>query len=79
MTQSNIASAASLSSTGSQSPHATRPGRLGLWVMLSGTFLVVLDFFIVNVALPSMQRELQATAGPCSWWWPATASLPPRA
>ncbi|PBI95974.1 hypothetical protein BKP43_02820 [Variovorax boronicumulans] len=30
------------------------PGRLGLWVMLSGTFLVVLDFFIVNVALPSM-------------------------
>jgi len=63
MTQSNIASAASLSSTGSQSPDATRPGRLGLWVMLSGTFLVVLDFFIVNVALPSMQRELQASAG----------------
>ena len=63
MTQSNIASAASISSSGSQSPDATRPGRLGLWVMLSGTFLVVLDFFIVNVALPSMQRELQASAG----------------
>ncbi len=31
--------------------------------MLSGTFLVVLDFFIVNVALPSMQRELHASAG----------------
>ncbi|MDQ0589642.1 MFS transporter [Variovorax paradoxus] len=38
-------------------------GTLGLWVMLSGTFLVVLDFFIVNVALPSMQRELHASAG----------------
>ena len=64
MTQSNIAaSAASLSSTGSQNTGATKPGRLGLWVMLSGTFLVVLDFFIVNVALPSMQRELLASAG----------------
>ncbi|MDP9917924.1 EmrB/QacA subfamily drug resistance transporter [Variovorax boronicumulans] len=39
------------------------PGRLGLWVMLSGTSLVVLDFFIVNVALPSMQHDLQASAG----------------
>jgi MFS family permease len=38
------------------------PGRLALWVMLSGTFLVVLDFFIVNVALPSMQRELHTGA-----------------
>jgi len=65
MTQSNIAaSAASLSSSGGQqSAGATGPGRLGLWVMLSGTFLVVLDFFIVNVALPSMQRELLASAG----------------
>ncbi|MGO4606799.1 MFS transporter [Variovorax sp. 2RAF20] len=65
MIQSNIAaSAASLSpSGGQQSAGATGPGRLGLWVMLSGTFLVVLDFFIVNVALPSMQRELLASAG----------------
>jgi MFS family permease len=62
MTQSNIAvPAASLSSTASRSAGATRPGPLGLWVMLSGTFLVVLDFFIVNVALPSMQRELLAS------------------
>jgi len=57
---SPAASAASLSSTGIQGGAATKPGPLGLWVMLSGTFLVVLDFFIVNVALPSMQRELQA-------------------
>jgi len=56
---SNIAApAASLSSAASRGA-----GTLGLWVMLSGTFLVVLDFFIVNVALPSMQRELHASAG----------------
>ncbi|KAF1069571.1 MFS transporter [Variovorax sp.] len=62
MTQSNIAvPAASLSSTAGRSADAARPGRLALWVMLSGTFLVVLDFFIVNVALPSMQRELLAS------------------
>lgn len=34
-----------------------------LLVLLTGTFMVVLDFFIVNVALPSMQRELRASAG----------------
>ncbi|MDR6426439.1 EmrB/QacA subfamily drug resistance transporter [Variovorax paradoxus] len=56
---SNIAApAASFSSAASRGA-----GTLGLWVMLSGTFLVVLDFFIVNVALPSMQRELRASAG----------------
>jgi MFS family permease len=38
-----------------------------LLVMLSGTFLVVLDFFIVNVALPSMQQELQATNAQLQW------------
>lgn len=38
-----------------------------LLVMLSGTFLVVLDFFIVNVALPSMQQELQATNAELQW------------
>ena len=35
---------------------------LALPVLLAGTFLVVLDFFIVNVALPSMQRELARRA-----------------
>ncbi|MGJ7611992.1 MULTISPECIES: MFS transporter [unclassified Variovorax] len=62
MTSSNpAASATSPSSPGIQGGAATKPGPLGLWVMLSGTFLVVLDFFIVNVALPSMQRELLAS------------------
>jgi EmrB/QacA subfamily drug resistance transporter len=59
MTQPHLAApAASLSSPS----RTTVPSRLALWVMLSGTFLVVLDFFIVNVALPSMQRELHTGA-----------------
>ncbi|MGP0049945.1 MAG: MFS transporter, partial [Solirubrobacteraceae bacterium] len=36
-------------------------------VVLTGTFMVVLDFFIVNVALPSMQRSLHASAGSVEW------------
>ncbi|WP_080898373.1 MFS transporter [Variovorax paradoxus] len=55
MSSSCLAAAAAPSSS------IARPGPLGLCVMLSGTFLVVLDFFIVNVALPSMQRELLAS------------------
>jgi EmrB/QacA subfamily drug resistance transporter len=38
-----------------------------LVVVLAGTFMVVLDFFIVNVALPSMQRDLRAGAGSIEW------------
>ncbi len=36
-------------------------------VLLAGTFMVVLDFFIVNVALPSIQSELHASAGAIEW------------
>jgi EmrB/QacA subfamily drug resistance transporter len=36
-------------------------------VLLAGTFMVVLDFFIVNVALPSIQTDLHATAGSTEW------------
>ena len=35
-----------------------RPGWGPLLVMLTGTFMTFLDFFIVNVALPSIQGEL---------------------
>lgn len=42
---------------------AQRPSALALLVMLSGTFMVVLDFFIVNVAIPSIQHDLHASAG----------------
>lgn len=42
---------------------AQRPSLLALLVMLSGTFMVVLDFFIVNVAIPSIQHDLHASTG----------------
>ena len=40
---------------------------LALSVLLAGTCLIVLDFFIVNVALPSMQDELHADAAALEW------------
>jgi len=36
-------------------------------VVLTGTFMVVLDFFIVNVALPSIQARLHAGSGAVEW------------
>lgn len=35
--------------------------QLALLTLLAGSFITTLDFFIVNVALPSMQHELHAT------------------
>jgi EmrB/QacA subfamily drug resistance transporter len=40
---------------------------LPLPVVLAGTFMVVLDFFIVNVALPSLQTDLHAGASAIEW------------
>ncbi len=40
---------------------------LPLPVILAGTFMVVLDFFIVNVAMPSMQAHLHASSGAIEW------------
>jgi EmrB/QacA subfamily drug resistance transporter len=52
-----------------EEPHAapTGPGPLPLAVLLSGTFLIVLDFFIVNVALPSVQTDLHAGDTTLAW------------
>lgn len=36
-------------------------------VLMMGTFLIILDFFIVNVALPSIQRSLHASASELEW------------
>ena len=36
-------------------------------VLMAGVFLCVLDFFIVNVALPSMQSNLHASSGEIEW------------
>src|SRR5947209_7709662 len=49
--------------------HPKAPGASGpaLAVVLSGTFMVVLDFFIVNVALPSMQSDLHASSSAIEW------------
>lgn len=41
----------------------TRLGSLGLLVLLLGVFLPMTDFFIVNVALPTIDRDLHASAG----------------
>jgi MFS family permease len=47
------------------------PARWRRWaalpVVLTGTFVIVLDFFVVNVALPSMQAELHASSGAIEW------------
>jgi EmrB/QacA subfamily drug resistance transporter len=45
--------------------------RLAKWapltVVLCGTFVFVLDFFVVNVALPDIQRSLRASAAAIEW------------
>jgi MFS family permease len=52
---------------------AARPGTtaaarwLPLAVLMAGTFMFVLDFFVVNVALPAIQRGLGAGAGALEW------------
>jgi EmrB/QacA subfamily drug resistance transporter len=41
----------------------TAPPWLALAVVLTGTFVVTLDFFIVNVAIPATQADLRASDG----------------
>ena len=45
--------------------------RIAKWaplaVILTGTFVFVLDFFVVNVALPDIQRSLHASAAAIEW------------
>ena len=36
-------------------------------VLMCGVFMIVLDFFVVNVALPSMQADLHAGASAIEW------------
>lgn len=45
----------------------TTPSPLALAALLTGTFMVILDVFVVNVALPSLQRDLGAGAGSVEW------------
>src|SRR3954452_6766550 len=61
--------------TAHEIPASATPWRLraaehrwaALPVVLAGTFMVVLDFFIVNVAMPAMQADLHATNGAIEW------------
>jgi EmrB/QacA subfamily drug resistance transporter len=48
-------------------PPTAAPPALALPVVLTGTFMVVLDFFIVNVALPAMQSGLHASTAAIEW------------
>src|SRR5579859_4185141 len=36
-------------------------------VLMAGVFLIVLDFFVVNVALPAIQADLHASASAVEW------------
>src|SRR5919199_4007911 len=36
-------------------------------VLMAGVFLIVLDFFVVNVALPAIQSDRGASAGAVEW------------
>lgn len=65
MSHTQLASNAPALERAAQAP--ATPGRLTLLIMLSGTFMVVLDFFIVNVALPAMQLDLHAGASTLQW------------
>src|SRR6266567_4271388 len=51
------------------SPVQSPPGRswAPLAVLMIGTFMFVLDFFIVNVALPAIQQGLRAGEGAIEW------------
>ena len=46
---------------------AERPHRALLPVVLTAAFMTTLDFFIVNVAIPALQRELHAGAAAIQW------------
>ncbi|HET6793323.1 MAG TPA: MFS transporter [Acidimicrobiales bacterium] len=48
-------------------PAAARRHWWALPVLMTGTVMIVLDFFVVNVALPSMQAGLRATSTALEW------------
>ncbi|MFF5210048.1 MFS transporter [Streptosporangium sp. NPDC000396] len=48
-------------------PQVASPPRLLLPVVMSATFMTSLDFFIVNVAVPSIQRDLGAGDSAIQW------------
>jgi EmrB/QacA subfamily drug resistance transporter len=65
MSAHDFASTPSLS-TGPRAPLLSHRWA-ALPVVLAGTFMVVLDFFIVNVAMPAMRADLHAGTGAIEW------------
>jgi EmrB/QacA subfamily drug resistance transporter len=59
--------AAAAATTAAPSPAPARYRGAGLALILVAAFMVVLDFSIVNVALPSIQRELGFAASAVQW------------
>ena len=60
-----------LTSTRNSAPARPAPPLPTPWrvlpVLMAGTFMIVLDFFIVNVALPSLQARLHASTSALEW------------
>jgi len=54
-------------SAADRAPGRAAPEWATLLVILAGTFMITLDFFIVNVAIPTMQRDLDASASEIQW------------
>lgn len=48
-------------------PQPLEPNPFALAVVLAGTYMVILDAFVVNVALPSLQSDLEASSGSVEW------------
>lgn len=48
-------------------PSATERSGLGLLVLLAATFMTSLDIFIVNVAIPAVQTDLDASTAAIQW------------
>src|SRR4051794_4632429 len=57
----------SIAAMNSRTPHAHISPWTALPVLLAGAFMVVLDFFIVNVALPAIATDLGAGESSLEW------------
>ena len=66
MTELDLASPSPIAPS-PRSPGIPSGRRSPLPVLMCGTFMIVLDFFVVNVALPSMQSDLHASTSAIEW------------
>jgi len=64
VTQSSTGAASTAAQTDST---PAEPGQGAMWVVLTATFMAVLDFFIVNVAIPAIQFDLKSSVATVQW------------